>query len=86
MVNGHPVLLYRQNDSVYAISALCSHDAGQLEEGKFEQCTVECPLHQSVFDLRNGHVVHGPATQAVTAYQVRIREQKVEVKLDTASG
>ena len=83
-VKDHPILLYRKGDSVYAISAVCSHDAGNLAEGHYEGCTVECPLHQSVFDLRDGRVIHGPATAAVTAYRVRIRDGQVEVLLDTA--
>jgi nitrite reductase/ring-hydroxylating ferredoxin subunit/uncharacterized membrane protein len=88
-IQGHPILLYRQGERVYAISAICSHDGGPLYMGKFTTCptpcTVECPLHQSVFDLRNGNVVHGPATQAVTSYETRINNGKVEVRLPYAT-
>ena len=39
-----------------AIEDRCSHDDGSLLEGEVdpETCTVECPRHGSVFDLRTG--------------------------------
>ena len=80
-VEGRPVLLYRHNGAVQAISAVCAHEGGPLDEGKFEGYCVECPWHQSVFDLRDGSVVHGPSTYAVPAYTTRILNGKVEVKL-----
>jgi nitrite reductase/ring-hydroxylating ferredoxin subunit/uncharacterized membrane protein len=80
-VNGHPILLYKEDGVVYAISAVCSHEGGPLQEGKIENCAVECPWHQSVFSLRDGRVVHGPATQAVTGYEARVNDGRVEVRL-----
>ena len=40
----------------YAIEDRCSHDDGPLAEGEFDpaSCTVECPRHGSLFDLRTG--------------------------------
>ena len=40
----------------YAIEDRCSHDNGPLAEGEFDQdqCTVECPRHGSLFDLKTG--------------------------------
>lgn len=43
-VEGSPVLLYRYQGQVYAIGALCGHDGGNLEEGKFEQYLCNLPL------------------------------------------
>ena len=39
-----------------AIEDRCSHDDGPLAEGEFDAatCTVECPRHGSLFDLRSG--------------------------------
>src|SRR5690606_28137502 len=39
---------------ILAIEDRCSHDNGDLMEGEVdtEACTVECPRHGSVFDLR----------------------------------
>lgn len=80
-VEGSPILLYRYQGQTYAIGAVCGHDGGNLEEGTFEEYCVTCPLHQSVYDLRDGSVVHGPSTYAEPVYDVRIQDGKIEVRL-----
>jgi nitrite reductase/ring-hydroxylating ferredoxin subunit/uncharacterized membrane protein len=79
-VDGAPVLIYNDGSSVYAIGAVCNHAGGPLEEGTFDGHCVECPWHQSVFDLRNGQVVHGPATQGQPNYATRIRNGQIEIR------
>jgi len=79
-INGKPVLVYRDVERVYAIGAVCSHAGGPLEEGTFDGHCVECPWHQSVFDLRDGRVVHGPATIGQPSYQARVRNGQVEIR------
>ena len=79
-VEGVPVLLYRDGTDVYAIGAVCSHAGGPLDEGTFDGACVRCPWHDSVFDLRDGHVVHGPATYPEPAYDARVRGEKIEVR------
>jgi nitrite reductase/ring-hydroxylating ferredoxin subunit len=85
-VAGSPVLLYRYQGRVYAIGAVCGHDGGPLEEGRFEGYCVTCPLHQSVYDLRDGSVVHGPTTYTEPHYDVRIQQGKLEVRLAERPG
>jgi nitrite reductase/ring-hydroxylating ferredoxin subunit/uncharacterized membrane protein len=80
-MNGSPVLLYRHEDEICAIGAVCGHAAGALEHGSFEGNHVTCPLHQSVYDLCDGSVVHGPTLYAEPAYDVRVHEGRIEVKL-----
>jgi nitrite reductase/ring-hydroxylating ferredoxin subunit/uncharacterized membrane protein len=80
-VDGSPVLLYRYQGQVYAIGAVCGHDGGALDEGTFEGTCVTCPLHQSVYDLRDGSVVHGPSTYAEPQYEVRVQQGRLEVRL-----
>jgi nitrite reductase/ring-hydroxylating ferredoxin subunit/uncharacterized membrane protein len=81
---GTPVLLYRYNGEVYAIGAVCGHDGGPLDEGRFEGYCVECPWHQSVYDLRDGRVVHGPSTYAKPSYDTRVQDGMIEIKLRRA--
>lgn len=83
-VEGQPVLLYRRQGEIYAIGAACAHEGGPLEQGKFHGTCVECPWHQSVYDMRTGRVVHGPATYPVPAYDTRVRNGKVELRLKSA--
>jgi nitrite reductase/ring-hydroxylating ferredoxin subunit/uncharacterized membrane protein len=81
---GTPILLYRYDGSIYAIGAVCGHDGGPLDEGRFEGYCVECPWHQSVYDLRDGRVVHGPTAYAKPSYDTRVRNGMVEIRLRNA--
>lgn len=79
-VEGEKVLLYRHKGLVYAIGAVCSHAGGPLEDGKFYGYCVQCPWHDSVYDLRDGSVVHGPTTYAQPFYEMRVLNGQIEVR------
>ena len=68
---------------LYAIEDRCSHDDGPLAEGEFDAaaCTVECPRHGSLFDLRTGRPKTLPAFLPVETFEARI--ENGEVKLDS---
>lgn len=77
---GTPVLLVRTGGELYALSDRCSHRGGPLHEGEIRDRTIICPLHQSVFDLTDGALVHGPAAYPQPAWDVRAREGRIEVR------
>jgi nitrite reductase/ring-hydroxylating ferredoxin subunit len=77
---GTPVLLVRTGGELFALSDRCSHRGGPLHEGEIQDGTVVCPLHQSVFDLRDGALVHGPAAYPQPAWDVRARAGRIEVR------
>ena len=79
-VEGLPVLLYRYDGTVYASSATCPHAGGPLEKGSFEGYCVQCPWHDSVFDLRDGSIVHGPTVHTVPLYKARIQQGQIEIR------
>lgn len=78
---GVAVLLVRQKEEIRAISAVCTHLGAPLEDGEIDDDTVICPWHGSVFCLRDGTVRHGPATSPEAAYEVRVQNGRVEVRL-----
>lgn len=80
-VDGVGIMLYRDAQKIYAISSKCSHAAGNLDEGQVRDGCVTCPLHDSVFSLRDGSVIHGPATRPQPAYQTRVRDGRIELRL-----
>ena len=80
-VAGAPVLVYRYRGQVFAMGAVCGHEGGPLEEGSFEGYCVTCPWHQSVYDLRDGSVVHGPTTYAEPIYETRTLGGRIEVRV-----
>lgn len=79
-VAGQPVLLYKEGTTVYAISAVCAHAGGPLDEGKFYDGCVQCPWHDSVYDLRGGQIVHGPTVYNQPAYEVRVTNGQIRLR------
>jgi 3-phenylpropionate/trans-cinnamate dioxygenase ferredoxin component len=73
----------RGGDEFFAIQDLCSHAAIALSEGDVEDCTVECWLHGSRFDLRTGKPTGLPATEPVATFPVEVRGQDVYVDTET---
>ena len=70
--------------TVYAIEDRCSHDDGPLVEGELDQerCTIECPRHGSLFDLKTGRPLTLPAYTPVDTYEVIIEDKKIKVEID----
>lgn len=81
-VDGRKVMLLRPeaDGDVFAIDDLCSHAGGLLSRGEVDGCVVSCPLHASLFDVRDGHVVRGPAHHAQPALPTRVRNGWIEVR------
>lgn len=71
-IDGEAIAVVRDDGDVYAIADRCSHADVALSEGEVADCTIECWLHGSVFDLRTGAALTLPATEAVPVYAVTI--------------
>ena len=79
-VDGRKVLLHSDGDQLHALDDVCSHAGGLLSRGVLDGCTVECPLHASRFDLRDGHVVRGPAHHPQPVLPARVRNGWIELR------
>ncbi len=68
---------------LFAIEDRCSHDDGPLAEGEFDvsTCTVECPRHGSLFDLRTGKPRSLPAYRPVDTFEVTVDNDDVKLEL-----
>ncbi len=73
-VGDYDVALARDGAEVFALQDLCSHAAVALSEGDVANCTIECWLHGSTFDLRSGKPTTFPATEPVATFAVEIRD------------
>jgi len=67
------VAVARHGDEFFAIQNVCSHAEVALSEGEVEDCTIECWLHGSRFDLRSGKPTGLPATEPVSTFPVEAR-------------
>ncbi len=65
----------------YAINNICSHAYAEMAEGEVDtdECTIECPLHGSVFSLESGRPRTLPAVTPVATYPVQIVGDEIQV-------
>jgi 3-phenylpropionate/trans-cinnamate dioxygenase ferredoxin component len=77
------VAIARDEDELFAVENLCSHAAVALSEGEVADCTVECWLHGSRFDLRTGKPTGLPATEPIATFPVEVRDGDVYVDTST---
>jgi 3-phenylpropionate/trans-cinnamate dioxygenase ferredoxin subunit len=82
-IGRYDIAVARHEDEVFAIQDLCSHAAVPLSEGEVDDCTVECWLHGSRFDLRTGKPTGLPATEPVATFPVDVRDGDVYVDITT---
>ena len=68
----------------FAIEDRCSHDDGELLEGEVdpERCTVECPRHGSLFDLRTGKPKTLPAYAPVDTFPVHVEDDTIRLEVE----
>jgi 3-phenylpropionate/trans-cinnamate dioxygenase ferredoxin component len=69
--------------TVYAIEDRCSHDDGPLVEGVLDEqaCTIECPRHGSLFDLKTGRPRTLPAYVPVDTYPVTVENDMIKLEV-----
>jgi 3-phenylpropionate/trans-cinnamate dioxygenase ferredoxin component len=81
--DGRKIGVFKCGGDLLAIEDRCSHDDGPLAEGEFDaaSCTVECPRHGSLFDLRTGRPKTLPAYQPVETFEVRVEDDEVKLEL-----
>jgi 3-phenylpropionate/trans-cinnamate dioxygenase ferredoxin component len=70
--------------TLYAIEDRCSHDDGPLAEGVLDEakCTIECPRHGSLFDLRTGAPKTLPAYEPIEIFPVRIDGDLIKLEVE----
>ncbi|NEY32269.1 Rieske 2Fe-2S domain-containing protein [Streptomyces sp. PRKS01-65] len=86
-VDDVPLLVVRETGgTIHALAERCSHLAGPLSEGTVADGCVTCPWHGSVFRLSDGWNVRGPATAPQPAFDTRIVDGHVEVRLRQGDG
>ncbi|VVB57166.1 3-phenylpropionate/cinnamic acid dioxygenase ferredoxin subunit [uncultured archaeon] len=75
--------LVRLGGKYYCVDNACTHMGGPLCKGRTGELngyTITCPWHQSVFDLRDGQVLRGPAQESLRRYDVSVRNGKLYVR------
>lgn len=80
---GKAIGLYRIGDEIVATGDICPHRSDvRLSEGWLEDGVIECPMHQSRFDLKTGQCLSPPAYEDIPVYGVVVRDGAVFVDVD----
>jgi len=82
-VEGKKIAVYKTDGCFYASDDRCPHGNAALSEGWLEDGKVECPLHQSLFDLKTGEVLTPPCKVDVRVYPVEVRDETLYIALNT---
>ncbi|BEP15207.1 hypothetical protein acdb102_35180 [Acidothermaceae bacterium B102] len=82
------LMVLRQGTRATVLANRCSHLDGPLAQGNLvveggEEC-ITCPWHDSTFRLRDGAVVHGPATAPQPVFRTQVVDGRLQVRLDGA--
>jgi 3-phenylpropionate/trans-cinnamate dioxygenase ferredoxin subunit len=77
------VAVVRVGEEIFAIEDVCSHADFPLSDGDVDDCTLECALHGSRFDLRTGKPTGPPATRPVPVFQTSVLDGDVYAEFDS---
>ena len=78
---GRRLVLARTNEGFSITEDRCTHKGGPLSDGALVGRCVQCPWHGSQFDVTNGSVIAGPATEAIAVYSADFTDGRLRVKL-----
>lgn len=79
---GREIALANRDGEFYAVDNYCTHAGGPLAHNRLgPDCTLECHWHNSVFDVRTGEVVSGPARKPVKTYPAQVVDGTVYVSV-----
>src|SRR5438309_2984416 len=76
-IDGQVITIAKIDQNFYAFQEFCTHRYGPLSEGAFEGFNVQCPWHNSCFDVRTGKVTQGPAKWDLKSFKVERRDGKI---------
>lgn len=79
-----PILVVNIDGDCYALEDRCTHEDFELSAGAFDaaSATIECVLHGSKFDVRDGRALNPPAYAPVRTYPARFEDGAVWVRVD----
>ncbi len=74
------IALANYEGTFHAVENSCTHAGGSLGDNRLTQgCLLECPWHNSRFDVRTGQPAQGPARKPLKTYEVVVQDGTVFV-------
>lgn len=85
MLGDEEIVLCRVGNEVFALHNWCTHADARLSEGSLHGYELQCPLHESRFDVRSGRVLCAPAETDVRAFPIRIVNDGIHAKMEVST-
>ena len=80
-INGEKdICIVNVDGKYYAIGNVCTHEGGPLADGTLSGHEVECPWHDSKFDVRTGEVKKSPASEPEPTDEVKIDGNSILIR------
>jgi len=82
-IDEYPVAIFNVEGEFFCLDDTCSHAQASLSDGDLDvsRCAIECPLHGSAFDLRNGDPLSLPAVEPVHVHHIDTSDGVIRVAL-----
>ncbi|AEF39429.1 Putative 2Fe-2S rieske nitrite reductase small subunit [Hoyosella subflava DQS3-9A1] len=77
-------MFHTEEGEIFAVDDTCTHQDASLADGWLEGCEIECPLHESKFNLRTGQVDSPPAKLPIRTHTVHIEDDHICVEMSDA--
>lgn len=71
--------VFDTTDGIRVAMARCTHGAANLCDGYFDGTRIECPLHQGLFDARDGKALAAPARVGLRMIKARVYDETVQI-------
>jgi len=71
------ILLIHLDSGFFALRNHCIHGSCRLSNGVLKGETLRCLCHGSVFNVKTGEVLDGPATQPQPVYNVSVQDGEI---------
>ncbi len=79
--SGQKILIANVGGSYYSIGNICTHRGCKLSDGTLNGENVRCLCHGSIFNVKTGAVVKGPASNPEKSFEVRVDGDAIMVNL-----
>ena len=81
--NGNEIAIFNINNNFHVTELYCTHEKVSLCDGFVNGDSIECPLHQGVFQITTGEVLESPPTKKLKTYISKIENDYLFIDLDS---
>jgi len=82
-VSGREVAIARAGGELFAFNDICSHRKCNLAMGgEIDGTTITCECHGSIFEMSDGSVLEGPATDPIDTFEVAEQNGRISVRVE----